>query len=212
MQVLSRILSHGVDPMGKLSSNPAEGIKHLYSSDRSEIIWTDADIAQVKAGCSEEVKWVIDLAAHTGLRVADLLRLSWSHVGPDAIIISTGKSRHKREAIIPRYDALDEVLTRIPKRSPVVLTSTKRKPWRQDGFNTMFWRAKQRTDMLERDLHFHDLRGTAATKFYIAGLSIRVISEIMAWEEETVEKIIRRYVGRNSATKEAIRSLNASKK
>ncbi|WHA40949.1 tyrosine-type recombinase/integrase [Agrobacterium larrymoorei] len=211
MQVLSRILSHGVDPMGKLTSNPAEGIKHLYSSDRSEIIWTDADINQVKAGCSEEVKWVIDLAAHTGLRVGDLLRLSWSHVGPDAIVISTGKSKHKREAIIPRYDALNDILAAIPKRSPVVLTSTKKKPWKQDGFNTMFWRAKEKASMLDRDLHFHDLRGTAATKFYIAGLSIRVISEIMAWEEGTVEKIIRRYVSRSSATKEVIKLLNMSR-
>lgn len=208
MQVFSRILSHGVDPMGKLTANPAEGIKHLYSSDRSEIIWTDADIEQVKAGCSEEVKWVIDLAAHTGLRAGDLLKLSWSHIGPDAIIISTGKSRHKREAIIPRYDALNEILDRIPKLSPVVLTSTKKQPWKQDGFNTMFWRAKQRTNMQNRDLHFHDLRGTAATKFYIAGLSIRVIGEIMAWEEETVSKIIRRYVGRSSATKRAIELIN----
>lgn len=29
------------------------------------------------------------------------------------------------------------------------------------------------------NLHFHDLRGTAATRFYTAGLSIRVIAEIM---------------------------------
>lgn len=212
MQVLSRILSHGVDPMGVLSSNPAEGIKHLYSSDRSEIIWTDADIEQVKAGVSDEVKWVIDLAAHTGLRVGDLLRLSWSHVGADAIVVTTGKSKHKREAMIPRYDALNEILDRIPKRSPVILTSTKKQPWKQDGFNTMFWRAKEKANMLDRDLHFHDLRGTAATKFYIAGLSVRVIAEIMAWEEATVEKIIRRYVGRRAATLEAIRMINHAKK
>ncbi|MGV1870917.1 tyrosine-type recombinase/integrase [Agrobacterium rosae] len=211
MQVLSRILSHGVDPMGKINSNPAEGIKHLYTSDRSEIIWTDSDIAQVKAGCSQEVMWVIDLAAHTGLRVGDLLKLSWSHVGDDAIIISTGKSSQKREAIIPRYDALNEVLARIPKRSPVILTSTKKAPWKQNGLNTMFWRAKERNGMLERDLHFHDLRGTAATKFYNAGLSIRVIAEIMAWEEATVERIIRRYVSRGSATKELIRLLNSAR-
>jgi len=59
-------------------------------------------------------------------------------------------------------------------------------------------------------LHFHDLRGTAATKFYIAGLSIRVIAEILAWSEDQVERIIRRYVGRAAATKEAIRQLNAA--
>jgi transposase len=47
---------------------------------------------------------------------------------------------------------------------------------------------------------FHDLRGTAATKFYIAGLSERIIAEIMGWEEEHVARIIRRYVGRSAAT------------
>ncbi|MVA57319.1 hypothetical protein GOZ88_14540 [Agrobacterium vitis] len=55
------------------------------------------------------------------------------------------------------------------------------------------------------------MRGTAATKFYTAGLSIRVIAEIMAWKEEQVEKIIRRYVGRSSATKEMIRQINEAR-
>jgi hypothetical protein len=54
------------------------------------------------------------------------------------------------------------------------------------------------------------LRGTAATKFYIAGLPIRVIAEILAWSEDQVERIIRRYVARAAATKEAIRRLNAA--
>ena len=52
-----------------------------------------------------------------GLRKADLLRLSWSHIGDDAIVITTAKSGHKREAIMPLYDALKAVLASIPKRS-----------------------------------------------------------------------------------------------
>src|SRR5262249_34141075 len=106
-----------VDPLGKLAGNPCEGIKQLYSGNRSEIIWTDADIAQLKKTCSPEIAHAVDLAAHTGLRLGDLLRLSWSHVGEDAIIIATGKSRHRREAIIPLYDALKVLLASIPKRS-----------------------------------------------------------------------------------------------
>jgi integrase len=65
--------------------------------------------------------------------------------------------------------------------------------------------------MDERDLHFHDLRGTAATRFYVAGLPIRVIAEILAWSEGQVEKIIRRYVDRAAATKAAIRQLNEAR-
>ncbi len=211
LQVLSRILSHAVDPMGKIASNPCDGIKHLYSSMRAEIIWTDDDIKQLKTEASAEVGLAVDLAAHTGLRVGDLVRLAWSHVGPDAIIISTGKSKHRKEAVIPRYDALNELLARIPKRSPVILTNTRKKPWTQDGLASSFWTAKVEAKMQERDLHFHDLRGTAATKFYIAGLSIRVIAEIMGWEEDQVEKIIKRYVSRGAATREAIRQLNEAR-
>src|SRR5215475_13896573 len=68
MQVLSRVVSYAVDPVGKVAGNPCEGIKRLYSNDRSEIIWTDADIKELKARCSVEFAHAVDLAAHTGLR------------------------------------------------------------------------------------------------------------------------------------------------
>lgn len=216
MQVLSRVLSHGVE-LGKLASNPCEGIKQLYEGDRSEIIWTDVDLAILKRGragkpLSADVVNAVDLAAHTGLRLSDLLRLSWSHVGEDAIVFATGKSRGSREAIIPLYDDLRVVLARIPKRSPVILTNQRRQPWTRNGFGTAFNRAKIAASLANRDLHFHDLRGTAATKFYVAGLSVRVIAEILAWSEEQVERIIRRYVARGAATKAAIRMLNEAKR
>jgi hypothetical protein len=65
--------------------------------------------------------------------------------------------------------------------------------------------------MTERDLHFNDLRGTAATKFYVAGFSMREIAETLAWEEESIEKIIRRYVGRSAAIKARIAKLREAK-
>src|SRR5262245_35993222 len=211
MQVLSRVLSYAVDPLGKLAGNPCEGIKQLYSGDRSEIIWTEADIARLKKTCSAEIARAVDLASHTGLRLGDLLRLSWSHVGEDAITIATGKSRHRREAIIPFYDALKGLLASIPKRSTTILTSSRCRPWTEDGFGSSFNKAKIGAGLAESDLHFHDLRGTAATRFYIAGLPERVIAGIMAWEEEHVAKIIRRYVDRTAATKAIIDQLNKAK-
>ena len=176
MQVLSRVLSHAVDPLGRIAGNPCEGIKQLYSADRSEIIWLATDIAHLKATCSVDVGLAVDLAAHTGLRLGDLLRLSWSHVGEDAITITTGKSKHRRTAIIPLYDDLRTVLASIPKRSTTILTNVRRRPWTVNGFGTAFNRAKFGAAMNERDLHFHDLRGTAVTKFYIAGIPERVIA------------------------------------
>ena len=209
MQVLSRILAHAVE-MGLIASNPCEGIKHLHQATRAHIIWTDADIDALKKTCSAEIAHAVDLAAHTGLRVSDLIQLPWSHVGNDAIAIPTGKSDHLREAVIPLYDQLRVVLDRIPKRSTTILTSSKGRPWTRDGLGSSFNKAKIKAGLSDRDLHFHDLRGTAATKFYTAGLSMRLIAEIMAWEEENVEHIIRRYVTRGAAMRAAIQQLNGT--
>jgi integrase len=206
LQVLSRVCAHAVE-LGSIAGNPCEGIKHLYHNDRSEIIWTDSDIARVKEFCSIEIAHAVDLAGHTGLRLSDLLRLSWSHVGEEAIVLTTGKSRHRREAAIPLYGALRDVLARIPKRSTAILTSSKRRPWTADGFGSSFNKAKIDAGMSDQNLHFNDLRGTAATKFYVATFTMREIAETLAWEEEHVEKIIRRYVGRSAAIRARIRKL-----
>jgi integrase len=208
LQVLSRVLSHAVDPLGAIARNPCDGIKQLYSSNRSAIIWTETDIARLKRTCTVEIAVAVDLASHTGLRLGDLLRLSWSHVGADAIVIGTGKSNRRREAIIPMYDALKTVLAGIPRRSTTILTNSRHRPWTRDGFGSSFNKAKIAAGMAESDVHFHDLRGTAATRFYVAGLPQRVIAEIMGWEEEQIARIIRRYVDRTAATQAIIWQLN----
>ena len=195
--------------MGKLMVNPCEGIKALYSADRSDIIWTDADIARIKQVCTPEVADAIDLAVMTGLRRGDLLRLCWSHVHEHEIVIPTNKSGQRVPARIPLYAELRAVLARIPKRSPTVLTnSSKGRPWKTgDGLGSVFIRAKKIAGIGE-ELRFHDLRGTAATKFYAAGLPLRVIAEILGWTEGSVDNIIRKYVDRTAATKAVIRLLD----
>jgi hypothetical protein len=47
------------------------------------------------------------------------------------------------------------------------LTGSRRRPWTADDFGSSFNKAKIDAGLSERDLHFNDLRGTAATKFYI---------------------------------------------
>ncbi|WP_413462235.1 tyrosine-type recombinase/integrase [Brevundimonas phoenicis] len=48
-----------------------------------------------------------------------------------------------------------------------------------------------------KELHFHDLRGTAATRFYRAELTPREIADVMGWCEVRVERLIDRYVKRD---------------
>jgi integrase len=211
VQTLSALLTWAVDD-GRLSTNACEGIKAIYKADRSGNIWTAADMTRFLATAPVGVGQAVELAAATGLRRGDLLRLSWSHVGENEIVIRTGKSGEKVEARVPIYGDLRALLTRIPKRSTTVLTNTKGRPWTANGFATAYNRARIDAGLAELDLTFHDLRGTAATHFYRAGLDLRVIAEIMSWSEDSVEKIIRRYVGSDAATKAVIEQLDRAKR
>ena len=104
------------------------------------------------------------------------MRVRFTALGDEAIVLATGKSSHRREAIIPLYGALRGVLASIPKRATTILTGSKHRPWTADGFGSSFNKAKIDAGMSERDLHFNHLRGTAATKFYIAGFTMREIA------------------------------------
>ena len=108
----------------------------------------------------------------------------------------------------PSTPSSKRILNRIPRRATIILTSSRHTPWTRDGLGSSFNKAKAAAGLADRDLHFHDLRGTAATKFYIAGLPERVIAEMLGWEEAEVARIIRRYVDRHAATRAIIEKLN----
>lgn len=218
LQVLSRLMSFAMAE-GLISVNPCAGIPHLYRNDRSDLIWSDADLARVVAVASPEVGWAARLAALTGIREADLLKLSWTHVGDLAIEFRTGKSRGRRTALIPMYAELKALLAEIPKRATTVLTNTRKRPWSGGAGFYSSWTdavalaaksADAETAARLGELHFHDLRGTAATKLYLAGLSLREIAEVLGWAEDRVERLVDRYVKRDELLRARIARLGAS--
>lgn len=225
IQVLSRLMSFGGEE-GLLSTNPCVHIPRLYHSDRSEIIWLAQDLAELELRASPQVFLAARLGALTGLRQGDLLKLRWCHVGEHAIDMATGKSRGRRRALVPMYPELRELLDAIPRRADVprgqdtthVLLNSYGKPWKT-GFGASWQDAvgglEATTDRPARprlarevdglglvDLHFHDLRGTAATKFHLAGFDDDEIAETLAWSKRAVKTIIDRYV-RHGALMEA---------
>lgn len=206
MQVLSRILSFAVSE-GLILVNPCKGIGHIYTENRAERIWTQEDMSALEKVASPQVLMAARLAALTGLRQGDLLRLRWSHIKANSIEISTGKSGGKKTTLIPLYAELRAFIATIPRRADTVLTNTKGLQWGV-GFGSS-WNKTMKAGQFG-GLHFHDLRGTAATRFYLANLTIREIAEIMTWSEEQVERLINLYVKRDELLKDRIRRLDAN--
>ncbi|TAV46900.1 hypothetical protein ELI30_00930 [Rhizobium leguminosarum] len=98
-----------------------------------------------------------------------------------------------------------------PRRMPLVLLATVRAS-HSASFHRLTRTAHDRQSGRMVNLDFHDLRGTAATKFHTVVLPERVIAEIMGWSEDEVRGIIRRYVDRNAATRAMIAQINAGVK
>ena len=211
IQVLSAVLGFAVRE-GRLANNPCKAMGQLYAGDRSEIIWTDDDLAAFKAVARADVWAGVNLAAHTGLRADDLRALSWSHIGMDEIVIPTSKSGRRKEARVPLYAGLRNVLASIPKRSTTVLTGAGGRPLKDGPNGSDFRKTFAKAFPSSPDLHFHDTRGTMATKLHAASLTPAEIAEVMAWDEATVTRIIRRYVGRKAATASIIRKLDREQK
>jgi len=203
--VLSRVCSFMV-ANGELMVNPCIGIENLYTSDRSEIIWTEADLAALLAAASQEIGWVAQLAALTGMRQGDLLKLRWGNINDLAIEIKTGKSGFSRDAIVPITAPLRALLASIPKRALTVLTNTRCQPWRT-GFGASWQDALDLAGLKGRNLHFHDFKGTAVTNFYRAGFTSQEIADIVGWEREAVESIINKYLKRDELLLDRIRRL-----
>lgn len=215
LQVLSALLSFAAGE-GLIQANPCKGseIPRLYDSDRADKIWTQDELNTLRKHASTDVFRAAQLGALTGLRQSDLLSLTWPQVTDLAIERPTRKSRRRKKrpkiALVPLYGELRAFLSTLPRTGQTVLTNTRGKQWR--AFGSSWNKAMHAAGLHDRDLHFHDLRGTAATRMFMANLTIREIAEILAWSEDRVERLIDRYVKRDEILRDRIRRIDQGRR
>ena len=88
---------------GLAKANVAEGIRPLPQSDSSERApFTAQEVRTLidHPDTSDEWRGLIIMAAHTGLRLGDLVRLSHEHVTDDRVVIRPAKSKTKRRTVV----------------------------------------------------------------------------------------------------------------
>lgn len=203
---VSTVLQWAAD-RGEISRNPVADFPRLYKANRADVIWEVQHQAILLRHAAPEFAYAFRLAALTGLRESDLIALPRTALGPDAIVWQTGKSRGRRTIVIPITPALKTLLDEIPTCDSVtVLNSARGRPWKVSGIAAALRRA--RIDALEEaqkiggpdalsgieGLRWHDLRGTAATNFLLAGLEMADVALILGWKPDKVKEIAARYI------------------
>jgi integrase len=209
LSVLSVVFGHA-SRRGKISQNPLDGFERIYSADRSEIIWTEADIKRFMVGADVELQRALILAIHTGQRYGDLIRLRWSDF--DGENISLKQSKGDRRLAVSCTTALRGMLAATPRQCPFILARADGRPWFTDNDDKALskaWRARMKTagfypkplrELTKAEkanyLHFHDMRGTAVTMLASAGVSLPLICSVTGHSLQSATRILEKYLAR----------------
>lgn len=204
--VLKRILNFAVD-MELIERNPVENVSKVHDETRRDIIWTDDDIAVFKAKASEPLVRALMLAAWTGQRQGDLLKLTWRAYDGNAIRLRQSKTgadvsvkvSADLKAVLDAAKAANEKQD-VP--AATILTNDRGQPWKT-GFKSSWRKA---TAKVVEGKTFHDLRGTFVTLAYRNGASIKEIAEVTGHAESEADRIIRKHYLVSSAAVERIES------
>jgi integrase len=134
------------------------------------------------------------LALWTGQRQGDLLRLPWSAY--DGSHIRLRQSKTGRRVSLPVGEPLRILLDRTVPRGPLILATTRGKPWTPDGFRTSWSKACARSGI--NGLTFHDLRGSAVVRLALADATVPQIATFTGHSLRDVEAILdAHYLGRD---------------
>jgi integrase len=183
--VLQRVFSVAKD-RGRITVNPCERGGRLYEADRTDKIWTAEDEANFVAVAPPHLHLPLLLALWTGQRQGDLLRLSWSAY--DGQFISLRQSKGGARVKIPVGAPLKAMLDATTRRATVVLTTTRKTAWTEDGFRASWGKACRLAGI--DGLTFHDLRGSAVTRLFTAGATVGEIASITGHSLADVESIL----------------------
>lgn len=191
-----------------LSINVAARIPQLHQVNKSDQIWEARHWAAVEAARNKDgnpaikphVMAVLRLARLTGLRLGDLVRLSWEQVGQKAIVVERTRKRQGR-AIIPILPELRQLLDQLAagikpddqgvqhKIGPI-LRNSRGQGWTESGVESVWQKAKPEGF----DRVIHDLRGSYVTFLAQKRLTDEEIARIIGWTAQRIAEIRARYV------------------
>lgn len=113
---------------------------------------------------------IVLLAIETGMRRGEILNLRWEHIQRDtsSLLIPYTKNGHSR--LIPLTTGVIEILNSMPEKEARVF------PISANAFRLAWERLRARAGAA--DLHFHDLRHEAISRFFEKGLNVREVALI----------------------------------
>ena len=166
---------------GHVDKNPAQGVRPNRSArltrflSRGEIARLHKALDGHEGRRSEAQADIIRLLLLTGCRRNEILRLCWSEVRGDMLILVDSKTGPRK---IPLNAQARRILERQPRASSPFVFPSPLDPQQPCSENLPLWYRIRREAGIE-DVRLHDLRHTLASQAVMSGIPVPVVSRLL---------------------------------
>ena len=173
---------------GDADENPVRNVKLFRENNLVERVLTQDEEIRLLQECAAHLRPIVIAALNTGMRLGEILSLTWSNVNlKDGFIVVTAQnSKSRRLRRIPINSVLRSVLVALPKTQEIVFPSPATgRAWHgsSNPLKTSFYAACRRAKIT--GLRFHDLRHTFASRLVAAGVSLVDVSKLLGHAQIT---------------------------
>ncbi len=180
LDLLQQIMNYAV-ARGHVKNNPARGIRRNPRTPRTRFL-SRPEIdrllgildRQTRKSDREQAD-IIRLLLLTGCRRSEIMRLRWSEVDGDRLLLADTKSGPRT---VPLSSRSRRILERQPGRGSPFVFPSPRDPSRPRGPQLGLWYRMRREAGIE-DVRLHDLRHTHASHAVMNGVPVPVVSRLL---------------------------------
>lgn len=180
LDLLTQIINFAI-ARGHLETNPARDVKrnprrmHTRFLSREEVARLHHVLDRQTRDSGREQADIIWLLLLTGCRRNEILRLRWSEVDRDRLVLADGKTGPR---IVPLNAPARRILERRPRDGSPFVFPSPRDPARHRSRNLAFWDRARREAGIE-DVRLHDLRHTYASHAVMNGVPVPVVARLL---------------------------------
>lgn len=173
VQVVRVLLEHSID-LGWRTDNPGKGVELIKSENPEREAWPPAMIEAYRAAATGRALLIFELCLGTGQRIGDVLRMRWSDIDGDGILVRQGKTG--AALWVPIGPHLLAVLEATPRIGDTICAHGQGKELTYFPAAKAVRQVREQIGAMAYDIH--GLRYAAAAELAAAGCSDELIASI----------------------------------
>ena len=154
--LFSGIFTAAVEEMGLIEQNPFRKTKRPEKPEARTRIPTDKELEALEQCLPTRIWLIVQFAVETGMRAGEIVRSRWENVHEKYIHLPKDITKTRTRRDVPLSAKARQILAELPKGDTLFCVKS-------SSLDTQ-WRKGVKQAMIE-DLHFHDLRALAATRW-----------------------------------------------